>query len=278
VEREFETRVDQERNRIFYNKHVTTVDNLPLGIDVDVIKEQVSTGLNNSFLTKLIREMIGIPETETQHPLDEYFANHRVILGVDRLDYTKGLTYRLSAVDRFFEKNPQYIEKAVYLGIIAPSREAIPSYKVVKKEVKELEKKINEKYATNNWKPIHLIHEVFPRNEVLNFYKKADVCLVTPLDDGMNLVSKEFIIASSVSDNPGMLVLSQFAGSAIDLTDALIVNPYSIDEVADAIKKGLTMEKKERVSKTKHMAEILEERNVYEWAEQFFKRSLLSLR
>jgi trehalose-6-phosphate synthase len=197
-----------------------------------------------------------------------------VVFGVDRLDYTKGIGHRLKALDLFFEKNPQYIGKVIYLGITAPSRELITSYKKVRKESKELTAAINAKYARKDWKPIHLIHDLFKREDVLNLYKKAHLCLVTPLDDGMNLVSKEFVIASSLSSDPGMLVLSQFAGSATDLTSAIIVNPYDFDQVASAIKEGLEMSREERVKRIKRMVEMLEENNVYQWANNFLRDSL----
>ncbi len=273
VNREFETRIDQERQSIHYNNNVTTVKNLPLGIDVDVVKALVHKEEEETLLGKVIREMLGIEE-QKPHPMDWYFDKYKVIFGVDRLDYTKGIRHRLSALDKFFEKNPSYIGKAVYLGIIAPSREAISSYKRVREDTKRLSSAINAKYGTKEWKPIHLIHESFKREDIINFYHKADICLVTPLDDGMNLVSKEFIIASSLSDNPGMLVLSQFAGSSIDLSQALIVNPYDIDEVADAVKAGLRMSREEKIKRIKDMTAMLDDKNVYQWSYDFVKQAL----
>jgi|SRR5579885_878889 len=279
VERELEARIDQETGKVYFNKQVTTVTHLPLGIDTDVVKSLVHKEEQETSLGKVIREMLGFTEPKgTSHPLDTFFDNYKVIFGVDRLDYTKGIRHRLLALNRFFEKNPQYIGKVVYLGIIAPSREMIASYKKVQKESKELAAMINTKYAKNNWKPIHLIHQVFTREDIVNFYHKADVCVVTPLDDGMNLVSKEFVIASSLSSDPGMLVLSQFAGSAIDLTAALIVNPYDIEEVAQAIKKGLEMSKNEKNQRIHKMAEMLEEKNVYEWGRDFLRAAIQAVR
>lgn len=273
VERELEVRIDRETQTVHYQNHVTKVRSLPLGLDVDVVRSQVRKEEEETPLAKVFREMLGIEE-EKEHPLDWYFDKYKVIFGVDRLDYTKGIAQRLRGIDRFFEKNPEYIGKAVYLGIIAPSREEIPSYKRVRKEATALANAINEKYGTAQWRPIHLIHSLFKREDVLNFYRKADVCAVTPLDDGMNLVSKEFIIASSMSSDPGMLVLSQFAGSATDLDAALIVNPYDIDDVAGAIKTGLEMKKEEKAKRIKHMVEMLEENNVYEWGYNFLRETL----
>jgi trehalose 6-phosphate synthase len=130
----------------------------------------------------------------------------------------------------------------------------------------------------SRWRPIQVIHQSFTREEVLNLYKKAKLAVVTPLDDGMNLVSKEFVIAQSFSEDPGMLVLSTFAGSAIDLGAALIVNPYDIEQVADHIKEGLEMGVREKVRRTKEMVELMEERNIYTWAEEFVKNTMNAAR
>jgi trehalose 6-phosphate synthase len=279
VERELEVRIDQETQQVYFNKHVTTVKHLPLGIDTDVVKALVKSEEKQTptVLTKAVKFLLGTEEKE-EHPFDWYFKKYKVILGVDRLDYTKGIPNRLRAIKKFFEKNPQYIGKVVYLGIIAPSREKIPSYKKIRQEIRDLAANINETYAKKNWKPINLIYDLFKREDMINFYRKADVCMITPLDDGMNLVSKEFVIASSLSHNPGMLVLSQFAGSAIDLTEALIINPYDTRETANAIKQGLEMKVSEKVKRIKHMADMQEDKNVYEWGYDFIKEAIQSAR
>ena len=272
VRRELEARIDEETNKVFYNGHETTVKNLPMGVDTDVIKSLVSAEKDYGPVGRIVRKIFGFGEDKWE--MDDYFKKYKVLLGVDRLDYTKGIKLRLRAIDKFFERHPKYIGKAIYLGVMAPSREKIPSYRNLKKEVEALSEEINKKYSRRDWKPIHLISKTFPRTEIIKLFRKANVCLVTPLDDGMNLVSKEFIVSSSLSANPGMLVLSQFAGSAIDLTKSLIVNPYNLEEVAEAIKKGLEMDSKEKVRRTKSMVETLEEKNVYEWAREFVTGTL----
>lgn len=271
VSRELEARIDQETGKVYYNKHITTVKHLPMGIDTDVIESMFGVEENDAILERIARKLV--PEN-SKALLEKLFENNKVILGVDRLDYTKGLKVRLRALDKFFEKNRSYIGKVTYLGIMAPSREKIPSYTTLKRRVREIEAEINKKYATKDWQPINIVYEVLKREEVISLYKKANLCLVTPLDDGMNLVSKEFVVAASFSSDPGMLVLSQFAGSAIDLTQALIVNPYDIDEVAAAIKRGLEMSKKEKIDRIKSMKETLEERNVYEWGREFVRSGI----
>lgn len=276
VERELEVRIDHETNQIHYNRHITTVDHLPMGIDTDVIKSLYTPAQKESLIRTILRHILG--KNAEKSGIESYFKQYKVILGIDRLDYTKGIPARLAAIDRFFTLYPQYIGKLIYLSILAPSREKIPSYQQLKKDVLAIAEEINNKYARHNWKPIQFIFATFPRSELINFYSKADLCLITPLDDGMNLVSKEFVIASSMSQDPGMLVLSQFAGSAIDLTSSLIVNPYNTEEVARAIKIGFEMTKKDKISRTKAMVDILDERNIYEWGYQFLKETELASR
>lgn len=273
VERELEVRIDEETSTIYYKNHKTVVKNLPLGLDTDVIASFVAKREKDTFIEKFVKGIFGglQKEQNKESAMEEFFNNNKVILGVDRLDYTKGLILRLRALGRFFATYPQYIGKVVYIGLLAPSREKIPSYEALKKQIKSVAHDINIKYARGGWMPLYLINSVFPRKDIIHFYQKADVCLVTPRDDGMNLVSKEYVIASALSQNPGMIVLSRFAGSALDLTQAIIVNPYDTDEVARGIKKGLEMNQREKTQRMKAMAEVLEERNVYEWAKDFFR-------
>lgn len=276
VRRELEVRIDDETGRVYYKNHVTTVKNLPLGIDTDVLKNIASQNPQTTFLGSIMKKLFGQKEDEEkkENDLDEFFRRNKVIIGVDRLDYTKGLRLRLKALDRFFQKYPKYVGKVVYLGILSPSRESIPSYKRLKDELKILLQSVNLKYVKKGWVPIHLIYSTFTREDVMKFYQKSKLCLVTPLDDGMNLVSKEFVIASSFEKDPGMLVLSQFAGSAIDLTRALIINPYDIEQVADSIKAGLEMDKSEKRRRIKAMAETLESKNAYRWSKDFIEDAL----
>ena len=255
IDREFEARIDEETNRIFFDKNVTKVTNLPLGIDTAAIKT-IASGRQKTT------------------PYDDMFNKYKVIIGVDRLDYIKGLILRLQALDRFLEKHSGYRGRVQYFGIVAPSRVGVPTYQTLKKDLIRLAERINKKYAKGDWEPIKLEYKVFSREDVVNFYKKSSVCLVTPRDDGMNLVSKEFVMASSLTDNPGMLVLSRFAGSAIDLTESLIVNPYDTEEVADAIKTALEMKKEEKVRRLTTMAQTLDDRNIFRWARDFVEGAI----
>lgn len=279
VQRELAVVNDEEKRQIHFDRNITTVRHLPLGIDVDVIKRIVGPVIEDSLLLRVLRDMLRVDQDEgkkekKEDPLDKFFKKYKVILGVDRLDYTKGVPLRLEAIDAFFEKYPEYREKVVYMGIMSPSRDKIPSYQALKKEIDALTKSINDKYKTPDWKPIRLIHQTFTREDVMNLFSRACLSLVTPLDDGMNLVSKEFVIAQYFSEDPGMLVLSQFAGSAIDLDTALIVNPYDVEQVALNIKKGLEMPLKEKKTRINEMVENMEERNIYSWAETFMKHAV----
>lgn len=273
VRRELEARIDEEKRQIYYKGKVTTIANLPMGIDTDVVKSMVIPN-DYSKMGRIVRNVFGLEKSEER--LGKLFEKYRVILGVDRLDYTKGLILRLQAMEKFLENNKKYLGKVVYLGIIAPSREQINSYKDVEREVKQMAEKINARFGKGDYQPIHLVYHILKREEVVNLYQGASVCLVTPRDDGMNLVSKEFVAASSVTEDPGMLVLSEFAGSAIDLDQALIVNPYDFAQVSEALKEALEMKRAEKVRRIRHMTKNLDDNNVYEWAINFVKNALLS--
>lgn len=281
VERELEARIDRENSRIFYKNHVTTVVKLPMGIDTDVVKTLAQNlpqiapqkPVITEWLHKLLRIQKKTEAPVKELPMQHLFKHYRVILGVDRLDYTKGLRARLDALDMFLTNYPKYKKKVVYLGILSPSREQVPAYKKLKQEVFKRAAEINRKHRTTTWKPIVLLSTVLSRQTLVQLYKKSEICLVTPLDDGMNLVSKEYVMAANQNDKPGMLILSQFAGSSIDLTESVIVNPYDREAVAIAIDAALSLPDKERRSRMNMMAQTLEERNVYRWTEEFITQT-----
>lgn len=280
VARELEARIDMDRKNVYFDENVLRVDSLPMGIDTDILKSLVTPKEKPSYLVDMVKQALNIPDDKQadkkekkKDSYSKYFTDYKVIVGTDRLDYTKGLPYRLWAIDEFFMNHPEYLGKVIYLGIMSPSREKIPSYQALKKQIETIVTSINRKYATKEWKPLHMIYESFSREDVVNLFNKASVCLVTPLDDGMNLVSKEFIIASSMSSDPGMLILSQFAGSAIDLGESLIVNPYDTGEVAAAIARALAMKPQEKRERLKHMVSLLDEHNIYEWARSFIRNA-----
>ena len=188
----------------------------------------------------------------------------RILLGVDRMDYTKGIVERLLAIERLFEKHPEYLEQIVFVQIASPSRTRIPSYAGLRVQVKETVERINHRYESSRWKPIILIERQCSHSELDRFYRAADLCLVTSLHDGMNLVAKEYLAARN--DGDGVLILSRFAGAARELTDALQINPYDTEQVSEAIHTGLRMAPSERRLRIQRMRNQVKEHNVYRWA------------
>jgi len=171
---------------------------------------------------------------------------------------------RFRAIDRFFEKNPQYLEKMTFIQAGVTSRIHIDAYKNLNKDVESLLEQINWKYRSQRWKPIILLRGNLPQLTLLALRKMADFCIVSSLHDGMNLVAKEF--AASRFDEDGVLILSPFTGSSRELTDALLVNPYATDHFAEAIKAALEMPLAERQKRMRRMRKTLEENNIYKWA------------
>jgi trehalose 6-phosphate synthase len=187
-----------------------------------------------------------------------------MIVGVDRMDYTKGIVERLVAIEHLLEEHPFYLERLTMVQIAAPSRSRIPSYVNLRRQVEETVERINQRYQTALWKPILLIERQCSHEELDPWYRAAEVCLVTSLHDGMNLVAKEYVAARD--DEDGVLVLSKFAGAAIELHDALIVNPYDIEGVAEAIHQGLEMDRAERRMRMQRMRRQVLDHNIYRWA------------
>ncbi len=185
-------------------------------------------------------------------------------VGVDRIDYTKGIIERLRAIERFLEKYPEFIGKFTFVQIGAPSRTLIKRYRDLVSEIDEAAEKINWRFRTKDWTPVVLLKEHLSREKIRVFYSAADLCMVTSLHDGMNLVAKEFVAARDDAD--GVLILSQFAGASRELHDAVMVNPYNVEEMAEAIRSALTMKREERAERMRNMRETVGERNVYYWA------------
>jgi trehalose 6-phosphate synthase len=190
----------------------------------------------------------------------------KIILGVERLDYVKGIPERLRAFGIFLEKNPDWRENASFVQIASPSRSAIPAYADIDNEVEQIVADINARFGTKRWTPIHLLKQNFGQNDLFRFYRAAEVCIVSSLCDGMNLVAKEYI--SARDDNCGALILSQFAGSSQELIDAVIVNPHDEEALADSLLRALTMNEDEQAARMKSMRSCVETNNVFAWAAQ----------
>jgi trehalose 6-phosphate synthase len=209
---------------------------------------------------ELARQVAALKE---QHQLGDSF----IAVGVDRIDYTKGLPERFRAVARLLEKYPQYRGRFTLVELGAPSRTHIPRYREHLDGLEALADEINWKFQTGGWKPIRFLVAHHDARTVHAFLRMAPMCIVSSLHDGMNLVAKEYIAARGGED--GALILSEFAGAARELADALIINPYDIEQFAEAIRYGLEMDPAERRARMQRLAQQVEENNIYRWAANF---------
>ncbi len=253
VERGLGASVDYEAFTIQYGDRTILVRPFPISIDFDIIEK--------SAKKPIIKRRI--KDVRSPHYIPYKFIG----VGVDRLDYTKGIIERFHAIDRFLEKYPKYQNNFVYIEAGAPSRRKVPAYMKLGEDITKLVEDINWKYQRGYWKPIIYIEGKMEYNKLLALYRTADVCIVSPLQDGMNLVAKEFIAANV--DRSGVLILSQFAGATEELKDAIVVNPYDVEGFADAIKNALEMEKEEKRKKMERLREVVRENNVYKWLGDF---------
>ncbi|MDP8261486.1 MAG: trehalose-6-phosphate synthase, partial [Candidatus Kappaea frigidicola] len=187
-----------------------------------------------------------------------------VFLGCDRIDYIKGIPERLIAFDKFLDKYPQYKEKVVFVQIGAISRILLKSYEAINSEINRLVGEINWKHSTSEWAPIVFSKEFIPYKDILAFYRISDVIVISSLHDGMNLVAKEYI--ASKFDNKGIVILSQFTGSARELQESIFINPYDTNEFVEALKHAIDMPSKEKEKRMKISRDIVSENNIYKWA------------
>ena len=200
--------------------------------------------------------------------LRDSLSDQRLVIGVDRLDYTKGLVHRFDAVERLLETNPQYRRAVVVLQIAPPSREDVPEYQSIRAELDARIGRINGRFGEPDHLPVRYVNRSFRQETLFGFYRASRVGLVTPLRDGMNLVAKEFV-ASQDPDDPGVLVLSRFAGAARELEAALIVNPFDVDQIADALHRALAMPVEERRDRYVTMMAQLSAHDVHAWRDAF---------
>jgi trehalose 6-phosphate synthase len=189
-------------------------------------------------------------------------------LGVDRLDYTKGIVSRFQAIERFLEKYPDYQGRFCFVQIAVPSRTQIDEYRQVKEQVESLVERINNRFGTDTCKPIHYRYEHLEPPELVIYYRIADFAMVSSLHDGMNLVAKEFV-ASQVEPK-GVLICSEFAGAAEELDNALLINPYDVESVADTLKQAIEMSAEERIHRMARLQEHISEHNIFKWLAEIF--------
>jgi len=257
VDYALEARVDRERSVVKRRGKRTLVRSFPISVDFDKLTYLVQQQELIDEMERL-RGQFGLKERSD--PNSEYIG-----IGIDRLDYTKGIPDRLRAIDSFLEKYPSYQGKLVFIQIGVPSRIHIGAYMKLNEEVGELVQEINRKYASGHWRPIRFIPRHQPTLTLAALYRMADFCIVSSLHDGMNIVAKEFV--SSRFDEDGVLILSPFTGSARELTDAIIVNPYATDDLARAIKQAIEMGSREKRRRMRRMRSVVQENNIYKWAE-----------
>ncbi len=205
---------------------------------------------------------------EQSQAIHEALPNRQLILGIDRLDYTKGITNRLEAFRHTLERFPELREKVTFIQVVVPSREDIYEYQNLKMQIERLVGEINGQFTVSGWVPIHYIYRHLEFTELLAYYRAAEIGLITPLKDGMNLVSKEYC-ASSLEENC-VLILSEFAGSAAQLQrGALLVNPYSMDEISNAIHRAFYMSKEERQERMRYLRRAIRRHDIFWWVSSF---------
>lgn len=231
---------------------LTRADVYPIGIEMDSIPDMVEKHAGSNDMLRL----------------KESLAHRKLIIGVDRLDYSKGLVHRFAAYEGLLSQYPEHLRQVVYLQISPTSRGDVDAYRDLAQRIDRSAGHIIGTYADFDWMPLRYLNRSFRRGDIFAMYNLARVGFVTPLRDGMNLVAKEYVAAQDPED-PGVLVLSKMAGAAYELDAALIVNPYDIEAVSAALSKALNMPREERIDRWKTCIETLQENNIYEWQKRF---------
>jgi trehalose 6-phosphate synthase/phosphatase len=251
---------DADFNRIQLNTREINLDVFPMGIDYDYFEQAAIEKRNRSVKDK----------SEIQKEIEKYFLtqpDRKLILSIDRLDYSKGIPNRLWAYERFLEKYPEHRGKITLLMLATPTRSNVPQYQQMKKEVDELVGRINGEYGMINWTPIWYFYRSMPLDKLIELYLASDIALLTPIRDGMNLVAKEYL--ASKPDDKGVLILSEMAGSAKEMSEALIINPNNTEEIADTIHQAITMPEEEQLMRNKTLKNRLKRYNIDKWATDF---------
>ena len=227
-------------------------DVFPIGVDVEEIRALSAEADTSKSVRRMVKSLDG----------------RQLIIGVDRLDYSKGLHQRFLSYERLLEKYPNAQNNVLLMQIAPPTRVGVRAYDEIRAELEQVSGRINGRFASSDWVPIRYLNKGISRKPLMGFFRNADVGLVTPVRDGMNLVAKEYVVAQD-PENPGMLVLSSLAGAARELTDAIIVNPYDRDSVADGIATAITMSLDERRERHASMMEVLRKNDITAWRTRF---------
>lgn len=251
VDRYLEARIEHEHSTIAFHEKETLVENYPISIEWPQ-DDEVRSWPSVADCRQRMTERLGLP------------ADVCLAVGVDRFDYTKGILERLNAVERLLEKWPQWIGRFVFVQVAAPTRSALDEYRSFQERIERVTARINERFGRPGYQPVHLLATHHEPDAVNELFRAADICVVTSLHDGMNLVSKEF--AAARDDLQGVLILSRFAGAARELSEALIVNPYHVEETADALHRAATMPAAEQRERMASLRSTVRESNVFRWA------------
>lgn len=250
IDRELESKIDRERLSVVKSDHETLIRPYPISVDFEGIQKKAESAEVRAIEKALIEEF--------------QLENLKIFVGLDRIDYTKGIPEKLIAIDRLLEKHPEMKEQFVFLQIGVITRLHLSEYKNLNDEINALVEQINWKHASHGWKPIIFARRQFSLTELLALYRISDLGIVSSLHDGMNLVAKEYV--ASRTDKQGMLVLSQFTGASRELTDAVQINPYDREQFSEALYTAFTLSSDERQKRMVKMAEIIKTNNIYRWA------------
>jgi trehalose 6-phosphate synthase/phosphatase len=255
-------RLDVNFNEILLGDRLVTVNSYPMGIDYSKFE--------NAALEH--QKQKGKEQSELQRRLDLHMdatPDAKMILSIDRLDYTKGIANRLRAYEYFLEKYPNYKERVRLVMLAVPSRSDVPQYQKLKKEVDELVGRINGKFATVSWTPIWYFFRSMPFANLIDLYTSCDIALLTPIRDGMNLVAKEYI--ATRTDKTGVLILSEMTGAALEMNEALLINPNNFEEIAETLKEAIEMPEEEQIQRNTQMQKRLKRYNVEKWSADFLE-------
>jgi len=256
------TGLEASFNTVSYDNRIIHVDAFPMGIDyrrfhdTAVDHNELSRGEQSDLMQKLKEHNLAFPDS-------------RLILSIDRMDYTKGIANRLKAFEYFLKKYPQFREKVRLLMLTVPSREKVPQYQKLKSETDELVGRVNGQFATVSYTPIWYFYRALPFDDLVDLYAASDVALVTPIRDGMNLVAKEYV--ASRANNDGVLILSEMAGAAKEMDRALLINPNNFEQIANTLKQALEMPMEEQNERMEALQQRVSRYTVDRWAQDFMK-------
>lgn len=247
-------------NRIRLETRVVKVDAFPMGIDYDKF--------HNAALQHQQRALKD--KSKLQREIEKYFLmspDRKLVISIDRLDYSKGISKRLEAFEYFLENYPEFREKVTLILLAVPTRTNVEQYQIMKSEVDELVGRINGKFGDINWTPIWYFYRALPFEDLIDLYSSAEIALITPIRDGMNLVAKEYI--ASKTNSKGVLILSEMAGAAKELSEAIIVNPNNVEEIAEAIKTAANLPDDQQIERNRILQSRLSRYNIEKWANDF---------